>query len=82
VIRRALAAACCCQVPIENGWTGETFLEQPAAGWSAADAWRKGATIAAFTAEIFAAADAEVPCKLLPENGVARFRAPHALPAL
>jgi AmmeMemoRadiSam system protein A len=51
------------QVPIENGWDRETFLEQTCrkAGLPP-DAWRKGATIEAFTAEIFADADAEVPC--------------------
>jgi len=51
------------QVAVENGWNRETFLEQTCrkAGLPP-DAWRKGATIEAFTAEIFADADAEVPC--------------------
>jgi len=42
------------QVPIEHGWDRETFLEQTCrkAGLPT-DAWRKGATIEAFTAEIF-----------------------------
>jgi len=49
------------QVPVENGWDRETFLEQTCrkAGLPS-DAWRKDATIEAFTAEIFADADAEV----------------------
>jgi AmmeMemoRadiSam system protein A len=51
------------QVSVENGWDRETFLEQTCrkAGLPS-DAWRKNATIEAFTAEIFADADAEVPC--------------------
>jgi AmmeMemoRadiSam system protein A len=42
------------QVPIENGWDRETFLEQTChkAGLSL-DAWRHGATVQAFTAEVF-----------------------------
>jgi AmmeMemoRadiSam system protein A len=42
------------QVPVENGWDRETFLEQTCrkAGLPL-DAWRKGATIEAFTAEVF-----------------------------
>lgn len=42
------------QVPIENGWDRETFLEQTCrkAGLPL-DAWRKNATIEAFTAEVF-----------------------------
>jgi uncharacterized protein len=42
------------QVPVERGWDRITFLEQTCrkAGLSA-DAWKKGATIEAFTAEIF-----------------------------
>ncbi|HEX7423646.1 MAG TPA: AmmeMemoRadiSam system protein A [Terriglobales bacterium] len=51
------------QVSVENGWDRKTFLEQTCrkAGLPL-DAWRKSATIEAFTAEIFADADAEVPC--------------------
>ncbi|MGA8764704.1 MAG: AmmeMemoRadiSam system protein A [Candidatus Sulfotelmatobacter sp.] len=42
------------QVPAERGWNRETFLEQTCrkAGLSP-DAWQKGATLEAFTAEIF-----------------------------
>jgi AmmeMemoRadiSam system protein A len=42
------------QVPVENGWDRETFLEQTCrkAGLPL-DAWRKGASIEAFTAEVF-----------------------------
>lgn len=42
------------QVPLEHGWDRETFLEQTCrkAGLPA-DAWQKGATIEAFTAEVF-----------------------------
>jgi len=48
------------QVPVEHGWDRETFLEQTCrkAGL-AADAWRKGTTIEAFTAEVFADGDAD-----------------------
>ena len=48
------------QVSVENGWDRETFLEQTCrkAGLPL-DAWRKSATIEAFTAEVFADADAE-----------------------
>jgi AmmeMemoRadiSam system protein A len=51
------------QVSVENGWDRETFLEQTCrkAGLPP-DAWRKNATIEAFTAEIFADAEAEIPC--------------------
>ena len=51
------------QVPVEHGWDRETFLEQTCrkAGLPL-DAWRKNATIDAFTAEVFADADVEVPC--------------------
>ncbi|HKB99344.1 MAG TPA: AmmeMemoRadiSam system protein A [Terriglobales bacterium] len=51
------------QVAVENGWNRETFLEQTCrkAGLPRG-AWRKNATIEAFTAEIFADADAEIPC--------------------
>lgn len=42
------------QVPLEHGWGRITFLEQTChkAGLSL-DAWRQGATIEAFTAEVF-----------------------------
>jgi len=51
------------QVPVENAWDRETFLEQTCrkAGLPP-DAWRKNATIEAFTAEVFSDFDAEVPC--------------------
>jgi len=47
------------QVPVEHGWDRETFLEQTCrkAGLPL-DAWRKAATIEAFTAEVFSDADA------------------------
>jgi AmmeMemoRadiSam system protein A len=46
------------QVPVEYGWDQRTFLEQTCrkAGLPL-DAWRKGATIEAFTAEVFSDAD-------------------------
>ncbi len=42
------------QVPVELGWDRETFLEQTCvkAGLPP-DAWRRGATLQAFTAEVF-----------------------------
>jgi AmmeMemoRadiSam system protein A len=42
------------QVPVEHGWDRETFLAQTCmkAGLPA-DAWQRGATMQAFTAEIF-----------------------------
>jgi len=42
------------QVPVECDWDRETFLEQTCrkAGLPA-DAWRKGAALEAFTAEVF-----------------------------
>jgi len=42
------------QVPVEHGWNRETFLQQTCvkAGISP-DAWQRGATIEAFTAEVF-----------------------------
>jgi AmmeMemoRadiSam system protein A len=53
------------QVSVENGWDRETFLDQTCrkAGLPQ-DAWRRNATIEAFTAEIFADAEAnaKVPC--------------------
>jgi AMMECR1 domain-containing protein len=46
------------QVPVEHGWDRETFLEQTCrkAGLPL-DAWRRGATIEAFTAEVFGDGD-------------------------
>jgi AmmeMemoRadiSam system protein A len=46
------------QVPVEHGWDRITFLEQTCrkAGLPA-DAWRSGATIETFTAEVFADKD-------------------------
>jgi AmmeMemoRadiSam system protein A len=42
------------QVPLEQGWDRMTFLEQTCAkSGSSPDAWRRGATIEAFTAEVF-----------------------------
>jgi AmmeMemoRadiSam system protein A len=51
------------QVPVEHGWDRETFLEQTChkAGLPL-DAWRKAATIEAFTAEVFSDGDVELPC--------------------
>lgn len=51
------------QVPVEHGWDRETFLEQTCrkAGLPL-DAWRKAATVEAFTAEVFSDGDAAVPC--------------------
>ena len=51
------------QVPVEHGWDRETFLEQTCrkAGLPL-DAWRKGATLEAFTAEVFSDAEVKVPC--------------------
>ena len=51
------------QVPIENGWDQETFMEQTCrkAGLPL-DAWRKNATIEAFTAEVFCDSDLEILC--------------------
>jgi len=51
------------QVPRENDWDRETFLEQTCrkAGLPA-DAWRKGATIEAFTAEVFSDSDVAGHC--------------------
>jgi AmmeMemoRadiSam system protein A len=50
------------QVTVEHGWDRETFLEQTCrkAGLPL-DAWRKTATVEAFTAEVFSDSDAEVP---------------------
>jgi AmmeMemoRadiSam system protein A len=50
------------QVPVEYGWDRETFLGQTCrkAGL-ALDAWRKTATIEAFTAEVFGDGDVQVP---------------------
>jgi AmmeMemoRadiSam system protein A len=51
------------QVPEENGWDRKTFLEQTCrkAGLPM-DAWRKTATIEAFTAEVFSDGDVENSC--------------------
>jgi uncharacterized protein len=51
------------QVPVEHGWDRETFLEQTCrkAGLPL-DAWRKAASLEAFTAEVFGDADVEAPC--------------------
>jgi AmmeMemoRadiSam system protein A len=48
------------QVPVEHGWDRTTFLEQTCrkAGLPL-DAWRQGATIEAFTAEVFSDPDVE-----------------------
>ena len=48
------------QVSVENGWGRETFLEQTCrkAGLPL-DAWRKAATLEAFTAEVFGDTDVE-----------------------
>lgn len=50
------------QVPVEHAWDRETFLEQTCrkAGLPL-DAWRKAATLEAFTAEVFGDTDVEVP---------------------
>jgi AmmeMemoRadiSam system protein A len=50
------------QVPIENRWDRETFLEQTChkAGLPA-DAWRQSAKVEAFTAEVFGDSDFETP---------------------
>jgi AmmeMemoRadiSam system protein A len=50
------------QVPVEHSWDRETFLEQTChkAGLPH-DAWRKGASVEAFTAEVFSDADVELP---------------------
>jgi len=46
------------QVPVEYDWDRETFLEQTCrkAGLPI-DVWRKGATLEAFTAEVFGDGD-------------------------
>ena len=42
------------QVPVEHGWNRQTFLEQTCLKAGApAEAWRQGALIEAFTAEVF-----------------------------
>jgi AmmeMemoRadiSam system protein A len=42
------------QVPMEHGWNAETFLNETCRkAWLPVDAWRHGATIEAFTAEVF-----------------------------
>jgi len=48
------------QVPVENDWDRETFLEQTChKARLPADAWRKDATLEAFTAQVFSDADVE-----------------------
>jgi AmmeMemoRadiSam system protein A len=43
------------QVPIEHGWDVETFLNETChKAWLPRDAWRHGAQLEAFTAEVFA----------------------------
>jgi AmmeMemoRadiSam system protein A len=51
------------QVPVENAWDRETFLEQTCrkAGLPA-DAWQRGASIEAFTTEVFSDSDVAMPC--------------------
>lgn len=51
------------QVPVEHGWDRNTFLEQTClkAGLPP-DAWRTGAHIEAFTAEVFGDYDVETAC--------------------
>lgn len=42
------------QVPLEHGWDAETFLSETCRkAWLPTDAWRHGAAIEAFTAEVF-----------------------------
>ena len=50
------------QVPVENDWDRETFLDQTCrkAGLPL-DAWRRDATLEAFTAEVFSDGDEAVP---------------------
>ena len=57
------------QVPVEYGWDRETFLEQTCrkAGLPL-DAWRKAATIEAFTAEVFSDFDAADPADFFPKS--------------
>ena len=49
------------QVPVENGWDRDTFLQQTCrkAGLPL-DAWQTGATVEAFTAEVFADGDGKI----------------------
>ena len=58
-IRRGLLLP---QVPLDHDWDREIFLEQTCrkAGLPL-DAWRKAATIEAFTAEVFSDTDVEIP---------------------
>lgn len=50
------------QVPVEHAWDRETFLEQTCRKASLPlDAWRKAATLEAFTAEVFGDTDVEAP---------------------
>ncbi|GAB4239771.1 MAG: TIGR00296 family protein [Deltaproteobacteria bacterium] len=49
------------QVPVEWGWDRETFLDQVCAkAGLPPSAWRRGATLQAFTAEVFGEEGAEV----------------------
>jgi len=50
------------QVAVEHGWDRETFLQHTCrkAGLPA-DAWRQGARIEVFTAEVFGEEDPETP---------------------
>jgi uncharacterized protein len=51
------------QVPIENGWNRETFLQQACRkALLPLDAWRKNALIEAFTAEVFSDFDLDICC--------------------
>ena len=54
------------QVPVEHGWGRDTFLEQTClkAGLPP-DAWRTGAHIEAFTAEVFGDSGLEIACATL-----------------
>jgi AMMECR1 domain-containing protein len=51
------------QVPVEHGWGRNTFLEQTClkAGLPP-NAWRTGAQVEAFTAEVFGDSDFEKAC--------------------
>jgi AmmeMemoRadiSam system protein A len=51
------------QVPVEHGWDRNTFLEQTCLkSGLAPDAWRTGAHVEAFTAEVFGDCDLETAC--------------------
>jgi len=57
------------QVPVEHGWDRKEFLEQTCrkAGLPG-DAWRLGASIAAFTAVVFGDAEVKVRRDLFPQT--------------